>query len=429
MGCRANVCSRLALAAFAAALVSATKEPREDAPPPLPFEAGGVINFENLDRLRGYIPEPYWENRDFFFHEGMSLKIGEFYKAYPISEGRGKASAKFGGQARIGPDNSLENFTMGRPFPEIDPSDPQAGVKHAWNFHYKHDALEGRGHWLFTYWDNGDRLPLWFEGRGWAMRLANRPDHFETDGDIFNKEKRMGAGGFTVTGPPDYRGFIALGYGYKAGDKPRDERREVDVWVYIPDLRRVRRLSGSRRTDPIAGTDMTSEDQGCFQGVRTEFEWEYLGETDVLAPIDSEIKGYPLSDDANFGPTGFSYANDTWQLRKAIILEQKPKDSHIYSRKRMWLDKDTYLCLYAAAYDRRNELWKIIQPAYHWSERPDQVKPIKGVNTLIPSANIVVNVQTGTGVRIEVYDAQPTRLSRGKIRKQIDIGRLSRQGR
>ena len=400
-----------------------------DVVPTLPFEPGDTIDFLSLDRLSGYLPEPYWENRDYFFHEGMNLTIGEFYKEYPISEGRGEANAKFSGQARIGRDNSLENFTMGRPFPEIDPTDPQAGIKHAWNFYYKHDALEGRAHFLFTYWDNGDRLPLWFEGTGWGLRLANRPDHMKSDGDIFNREKRMGAGGFVVTGPPDYRGFIGLGYAYKAADKPRDELRDVDVWIYIPDLRRVRRISGSRRTDPIAGTDMTGEDQGCFRGLRSEFEWEYLGETDVLAPIDSQIKGYPLSEDTNFGPTGFSFASDTWQLRKAIVLEQKPKKSHIYSRKRMWLDKNTYNCLYAAAYDRRDELWKIIQPAYHWSERPDQVKPIEGVNALLPSANIVVNVLTGTGVRIEIYDAQPTRMSRGKIRKQIDVGRLTRQGR
>ena len=412
-----------------AALLSIGAAVEEDAIPSAPFQEGDSIDFLSLDKLRGYLPEPYWENREYFFHEGMTMKIGEFYKEYPVSEGRKEANAKFGGQARIGPDNSLENFTMGQPFPDVDPSDPQAGVKHAWNFHYKHDALEGWAHFLFTYWDNGEKLPLWFVGRGWGLRLANRPDHMERNGDIFKKERRMGAGGVSVEGPPDYRGIILLAYAYKAADKPRDDNRDADIWVHIPDLRRVRRISGARRTDPIAGTDMTSEDQGCFQGLRTEFEWEYIGETDVLAPFDSEIKGYPLAEDANFGPTGFSYANDTWQLRKAIVIEQKPKESHIYKRKRMWLDKETYNCLYAAAYDRRNELWKIIQPAYHWSQRPDQVKPIEGINSLMPSANIVVNVLTGTGVRIEVYDAQPTRLSRGKIRKQIDIGRLSRQGR
>jgi hypothetical protein len=403
----------------------------DDAIPGVPFQPGDKIEFDQLEKIKDYLPAPYWEYREFFFFEGQNMEIGEFYKDYPVSEERKLADEKFGGQARIGRDNSLENHVMGTPFHDIDPSDPQAGVKHAWNFQYKQDALEGRASFYFTYWDNGDRLPLWFEGKGWGLRLANRPDHMETNGDIFKKEKRNGAGGVRVESPPDYRGIMLLGYRYKAIDKPRDESRETDVWVYIPDLRRVRRISGSRRTDPVAGTDMVAEDQGGFNGVVTHFEWEYIGEQDVLAPIDTRLRGYPFSKDENFGPFGYSYANDIWQLRKTIVVEQKPKDDHIYTRKRLWFDKDTYQTLYAAAYDRRDELWKVIHPIYHWSERddlPTRVKD-KDVNALLPSCFVLVNVVTGTGVRVEVFDAHATRMKRGRLRKQIDIGRLSRQGR
>ena len=388
--------------------------------PGFPFKKVQVIGFEQLGLIEDYLPAPFWENREFFFFEGMKLEVGEFYKKYPVSEGRKTANDKFGGQAKLGRDHSLEGLTMGKPFPEIDPSDPQAGAKHAWNFHYKHDALEGKASFFFSYWDNGEELPLSFEGTGWGMRLANRPDHMDRNGDIFNQERRMGAGGFHVTGPMDYRGIRGLGYAYKANDRPRDEARDIDVWIYIPDLRRVRRISGSQRTDPIAGTDMTPEDQGGFQGVVTHFEWEYLGEVDVLAPLDTRLKGYPYSRDENFGPYGFSLVNDIWQMRKAIIIEMKPKKRHPYARKRLWLDKETYVPLYAAAYDRRNELWKLIHMNHHWSEREDQPGRIEGLNTFLPSSNIVINVQTGTGVRIEIFDAQPTRLSRGKIRRRTD---------
>jgi hypothetical protein len=40
-----------------------------------------------------------------------------------------------------------------------------------------------------------------------------------------------------------------------------------------------------------------------------------------------------------------------------------------------------------------------------------------------------VNVFTGTSVRLEIFDVQPTQLTRGQIRRQTDIGRLSREGR
>ncbi|MFQ5699138.1 MAG: DUF1329 domain-containing protein [Myxococcota bacterium] len=409
-----------------AASAPETAATAEDVVPAMPFKEGDVIGMDQIDKIRDYIPKPFWENRDFFFYEGMKLKIGPFYKDYPVSEERKAANAKFGGQARIGRDDSLENYTMGKPFPEIDPSDPYAGAKHAWNYHYRHDALEGKASFYFSYWDNGEALPLSFQGSGWAMRLANRPDHMDRNGDIFNKEKRMGAGGVYVAGPPDFRGIRGLGYAYKAMDAPRDKARDLDIWVYIPDLRRVRRISGSTRTDPVAGTDMIPEDSGGFTGVIPQFHWKYVGEVDLLAPIDTRLTGYPYSKDESFGPSGFSLGNDEWQLRHAIILDMFPKEQHPYKRKRLWVDKQTYTPLFAAAYDRHGELWKLIYMNNRWSEREDQPKRIRGINTFLRTCNIVVNIQIGTGVRIETFDVQPTRLRRGQIRKLTDIGRLNR---
>jgi len=401
----------------------------DDVPAGVPFKTGDVIGFDDLDKLEGYIPKPFWDNRDYIFFEGMNLEIGAFKKDYPPSAERVAATQKYGGQAKIGPDGSLEGFTMGMPFPEIAADDPDAGVKHAWNFTYKHDALEGRGSFYFSYWDSGEQLPLNFRGRGWGIRLGYRPDQLEREGDIFNDERRMGAGGFAIEGPPDYRGILGLGYAYKAQDRPRADRRDVDIWVYIPDLRRVRRISGSTRTDPIAGTDMTREDQGGFSGLVTDFNWELVGEQTVLAPIDTRLRGFPFSEEEDYGPFGFSAGNDVWQLRDTIILEMRAKERHPYKRKRLWLDKQTYQTLYSAAWDRRDELWKLIYGISRWSERDDYENKITGINTFLPNAFFVVNVVTGTGVRLEVFDARATRLTRGKIRKLTDIGRLSREGR
>ena len=79
-------------------------------------------------------------------------------------------------------------------------------------------------------------------------------------------------------------------------------------------------------------------------------------------------------------------------------------------------------------YDRRDELWKLILLTHRWTEREDQPGRIEGINAFLPTATIVVNAQIGTGVRIETFDVQPTRLRRGQIRKLTDIGRLSRRG-
>jgi len=47
-----------------------------DVLPELPFKAGDVLSYEQIDKLRGFLPEPFWANREFFFYEGMNLEIG-----------------------------------------------------------------------------------------------------------------------------------------------------------------------------------------------------------------------------------------------------------------------------------------------------------------------------------------------------------------
>jgi hypothetical protein len=422
----------LAHPALASEQGGAEPAPAQDAVPAPPFKTGDVIGFDQIDKLEGYIPAPFWENREFFFFEGMQLGIGEFNKDYGQTEAWSGLTQQYAGEARIGRDGSIENYSFGQPFPEIAADDPEAGAKYSWNLDYRHDALEGRASWHFTYWDNGDALPLWYKGTGWGMRLANRTDRADKPGGSFwDEEKRKGAGGITVKEPHDARGIIGLGYRYLSADAPRDEARSTDIWVYVPSLRRVRRISSGSRTDRIAGTDMTAEDQGGFSGIMTHFTWEHVGEADVLAPIDSRLKGYPYTEDENFGPLGVSLANDEWQLRRVMILEQRPKDdNHPYQKKVLWVDKQTYRVLYAAAYDRKGELWKLISVAHRWTESPHQETKVgEELRTFLPVVNTLINPITGTGVRVEYFDVRPTRLSRGKIRRQIDIGRLSREGR
>lgn len=420
----------LVIGLISLAFPTRAQEAKEDVPPSHPFKEGQVISYETIDLIKNYIPEPFWEHRDFFFFEGMNLEIGPFHVDYGPSEARKALTAKYGGQARIGRDDSLENYLLGRPFPHIDPDDPQAGIKHAWNMDYKHDALEGKASFYYSYWDNGEALPLYYKGTGWLMRLSRRTDQVERNGDIFRDETRKGAGGIKVTAPFDERGISIIGYRYLSADGPRDQARYDDAWAYLPALRRVRRFSGAQRNDAIAGTDMTPDDAGSFAGVVPQYQWEYLGDTYVIAPVDTRLSGYPYDENASFGPSGFSLADDIWQLRRAIILEFKPKDEdHIYSRKRFWLDKQTYIPFFSAAYDRRGQLWKLIYHAHRWSESPQQKVKIEGLRTFYRVCDIVVNVKTGTGNRVEFFDVQPTRMSRGEIRRKTDIGRLSREGR
>jgi hypothetical protein len=343
------------------------------------------------------------------------------------------------GQARIGPDNSLENYTSGRPFVTADidcKGDPMAGTKIIWNF-VQTTTGDGQASFFYSYWDRGEQLPLYYEGSGQSVKLSHRFEekYWEQNGDIFRGEKRKNAFGVTVDAPFDARGIQLLSYRYKTSDGTREEARNDDTWVYVPTLRRVRRISTAQRTDAVAGTDFTFDDLRSFNGIAPQYEWTCLGERRMIAPMNTQEKAYPYDKDHNFGPYGLSFANDNWELRDAFLIRMTPKnDDHPYHHKDIWLDKQTYQPLYSFAYDQKEELWKIIWHNKRWSEDTDLTgewypgwPEVPKPQTLPVVSDIIVNTQTGTGNRIEFWDAHGTPLkSKGKIRRFIDVGRLTK---
>ena len=111
-----------------------------------------------------------------------------------------------------------------------------------------------------------------------------------------------------------------------------------------------------------------------------------------------------------------------------------PKNSdHPYHHKDIYIDKQTLESLYSFAYDGKEELWKIIWHNKRWSE--DDLTPnwypgwdgiAKAKDNRIVS-DIITNVQTGTGNRIEFWDNAGTPFkSKGERRRYIDVGRLTK---
>jgi hypothetical protein len=417
----------------------------EDAAPGIPFREGEIIGIDDVEKLKNYLPPEFWTNREFFFYEGMELEIGPSFRDYTEAPVYLEATEGQNGNAILGRDGALEEYVAGRPFPaEIDcDGDPQAGLKIIWNFVKRWQGDGGKTDFFYSYWDRGERLPLYYRGTAKGIQLARRPEpyYLKNGGDIFQKEKRLAATGIEVDAPFDARGIMLMTYRYKSSEKSLAEAKNDDTWVYVPDLRRVRRISRAQRTDAVAGTDFTADDLFSFSGVPPQYDWLCLGQQDVIAPFNTRMLAYPYEKNHDFGPYGLSFANDRWELRHAWIVRFDPKnDDHPYSRKDIWIDKQTFEPLYSFAYDRKKELWKIIWHNHRWSEDWHEGDPLakdgdwyKGWES-VPEprdlrvvSDIIMNVQTGTGNRIEIWNINGTPFpTKGKIRRYIDIGRLNK---
>ena len=432
----------LGLPAFALA----QDAPTGDAVPGAPFQEGDVISVDQIASLKDYLPAEFWENREYFFYEGMAIEIGPAYREYGVADAFAAASRRFMGQPRIGRDGALENYTAGQPFAteEIDcRGDPLAGAKIIWNFSKGWEGDGSNSEWSYTYWDRGDQLPLYYKGTAKAVSMAYRSEaqYDELDGDIFKNERRMNVFGIEVTEPFDARGILLLTYAYKTADLGEKDAKNDDTWVYVPDLRRTRRISRAQRTDSVQGTDFTMDDLNSFAGKPPQYEWSCLGEATIIAPMNTQVMAYPYNDDYNFGPYGFSFANDQWEVRDVWIIRFDPRnDDHPYAYKDIYVDKEATEPMYSFAYDRRKELWKIIWHNKRWSEDwhtgderakgGDWYPGWEGVDEprdLRIVSDIIVNVQTGTGNRIEYWDSNGKPFSsKGRIRRYIDIGRLNK---
>jgi hypothetical protein len=410
----------------------ATEDASVGAPP---FAEGDVLTYDKADSIQPYVPPEFWANRDFFFYPGMNLEIGPFFRDYGPAPEYEEATRRFSSQVRLGPDGSRENFVAGQPFPmeEIDcQNDPQAGVKIMWNFDYQWAGTGGQVSFYYSYWDRGEELPLYYQGTSKHLFLAHLVDQKKYNGDLFRGEKRKHAFGIDVAAPFDARGIAVMTYRYKSSDGPRQEAKNDDTWVYLPQLRRVRRISLAQRTDAVSGTDFTFDDLRTFSGIIPQYDWTCLGEMDLLAPMNSSIRAYPYTKDHNFGPYGLSYADDRWEMRRAIKVRMTPKDAdHPYHHKDIYIDKQAVTALYSFAYDQKQELWKIIWHNHRWSEdEPGWYPGWKGVPKPLDQrivSDTIANVQTGTGNRIEFWDNHGAPMkTKGKIRRYIDIGRLTK---
>jgi len=423
-------------------------ERAQDTVPGVPFKEGDVIAFSSAEKLKDFLPPEFWENREFFFFEGMQLEVGPIYKNYPPAPEYAAASERYGGQAKIGLDGALVGYTAGLPFPAIDcEGDPEAGAKLIWNFTKRWEGDGSRSKWSYTYWDRGEQLPLYYEGLAKFINLIQRVEaqYDDSQHSYFPSEKRMQVSGIEVEAPFDARGIQVLTYRYASADGPLAQARNDDTWVYVPDLRRVRRISTAQRTDSVQGTDFTRDDLRSFDGIPPQYEWKCLGRKDVIAPFNTRSLAYPYGDTYNFGPYGFSFANDRWELRHAYVIRFDPRnEDHPYHHKDIYIDADTWEPLYSFAYDRKREIWKVIWHMHRnsedWKGPPGLSDPgkkdgvwyrpwegISQVNDVRVVGDVIVNLQTGTGNRIEFWDNDGEPLdSKGKVRRYIDIGRLNK---
>jgi len=120
--------------------------------------------------------------------------------------------------------------------------------------------------------------------------------------------------------PRDVKGTAFLSYSHTTGAD--------DQWLYMPALKRVKRISSRNKSGPFMGSEFAFEDFSSFE--LNKYRYNFLGEEQLAGKDCYKVEQFPM--DENSG----------------------------YTRRVVWVDKEEYLEQQVEFYDRKNSLLKTL---------------------------------------------------------------------
>ena len=142
-----------------------------------------------------------------------------------------------------------------------------------------------------------------------------------------------------------------------------DDPNKMDPWLmYIPSLRRIRKMSASDTQDPQG--DLAFDDREHFvQKVtpkRYPYKYEIIAEREYLSPI-----GYNSAKTWIDSKNGYAAMGLQFMRRPCYVLQMTQQDpNYLYSKRILYIDKETFLTCNSANYDQRGRLYRTQATTY-----------------------------------------------------------------
>jgi len=129
----------------------------------------------------------------------------------------------------------------------------------------------------------------------------------------FNEEKRLAI--FYLT-PTSVKGTAFLTFDYP------DASKDDDQWLYMPALRKTRRISAANRGDYFLGTDLTYEDIKLETRIsREDYNYKTVGIENIDGHKSYVLEGTPKNDkiakELGYSKVKYWVDANVWMLRKA----------------------------------------------------------------------------------------------------------------
>ncbi len=136
------------------------------------------------------------------------------------------------------------------------------------------------------------------------------------------------------------------------------------AWGYNAGQRRVRRAPNLAYDTPIAAADglRTADDTDMINGSPDRYDWKLVGKKEIYIPYNSykvtspDVKYKDLLQVGHLNP-----AFTRNELHRVWVVEGTLKSGsrHIYSKRTLFLDEDSWQAAVVDQYDGRGELWRV----------------------------------------------------------------------
>ncbi len=143
------------------------------------------------------------------------------------------------------------------------------------------------------------------------------------------------------------------------------------AWSYSPSTRRVRQLPGYGYDQPMIGTNgtMTVDEDRLYNGSPERFTWKLIGKREIYSPANAfkpntgTVKYADILTPNHPNPDFMRY-----ELRRVWVLEADLKEGyrHVYGKRVLFIDEDTWNAVMADNYDARGQLWKHAMINYYY---------------------------------------------------------------
>ena len=144
-------------------------------------------------------------------------------------------------------------------------------------------------------------------------------------------------------------------------DQSKENRR---AWVYNPGQRRVRRAPNVAFDNPGTNADnlRTSDQYDMYNGSPQRYDWKLVGKKEIYVPYNSyKLHSNTVKYADLLKKNHINQDLARYELHRVWVVDStlKAGTSHLYSRRTLYVDEDSWQILAVDCYDRRGQLYRV----------------------------------------------------------------------